>query len=117
MMYLILIFVLLCFLLCHYVLIFLFKSDRENEEHVYEELLAVRSSNEQISGSLREKLCCFVNDSCFCDSCQTYSVFPHFFYQTKAMLVSKAYCLSSPGFLAFFIWDGTTLSRYICVFE
>ena len=33
-----------------------FKSNRENEEHVYDDLLAVCSSNEQISGSLQEIL-------------------------------------------------------------
>ena len=53
MMYRILIFVLLCFY-CFF--IFLFKSNRENEEHVYDDLLAVCSSNEQISGSLQEIL-------------------------------------------------------------
>ena len=61
MVYLILIFVLLCFY-CFF--IFLFKSNRENEEHVYDDLLAVCSSNEQISGSLQEILF-FSNDSCF----------------------------------------------------
>ena len=44
------------FLLFYYFFIFLFKCDRENEEHVYDDLLAVFSSNEQISGSLQEIL-------------------------------------------------------------
>ena len=41
------------FLLFYCFFIFLFKSNRENEEHVYDDLLAVCSSNEQISGSLK----------------------------------------------------------------
>ena len=53
------------FSVIYYFFTFLFKSDRENEEHVYDDLLAVCSTNEQISGSLQEKLCCFFNDSCF----------------------------------------------------
>ena len=61
MVYPILIFVLLCFY-CFF--IFLFKSNRENEEHVYDDLLAVCSSSEQISGSLQEILF-FSNDSRF----------------------------------------------------
>ena len=50
MVYRILIFVLLSFY-CFF--IFLFKSNRENEEHVYDDLFAVCSSNEQVSGSLQ----------------------------------------------------------------
>ena len=53
------------FLLFDYFFIFLFKCDRKNEDHVYDELLAVCSSNEQISGSLQEILFFFFNDSCF----------------------------------------------------
>ena len=37
-------------------LYFSLKSIKENEEHVYDDLLAVCSSNEQISGSLQEIL-------------------------------------------------------------
>ena len=51
MVYRILIFVLLCFY-CFF--IFLSKSDRENEEHVYDDLLPVCSSNKNISGSFQE---------------------------------------------------------------
>ena len=42
------------FLLSYRFFIFLLKSDRENEEHVYDDLLPVCFSNEQISGSLQE---------------------------------------------------------------
>ena len=48
------------FLLFDYFFIFLFKCDRKNEEHVYDELLAVCSSNEQIYGSLQEILFFFL---------------------------------------------------------
>ena len=56
------------FLLLYCFFIFLFKPDRENEEHLYDDLLPVCSSNEKISGSFQEIQffsLLFLNDSCF----------------------------------------------------
>lgn len=75
------------------------KCDRENEEHVYADLLDVCSSNDQSSGRLWNILDFFIfvfNPSIFSflrRRSQTDGVLRHLEYQTHMPLVSRVFCL------------------------
>ena len=94
------------------------KCDRENEEHVYDDLSDVCSSNEQTSGRLREVLDFFIfvfNLSFFFvlrQRARADGVLRHLKYKTHMLLVRKVFCLYSLGFC--YLQKEARLSFLLC---